>query len=295
MISIRRICPFFITGMVLMTSCGKQNALSSKSQPEKTTTQEQFYDPDNPSPYSVLQLGSIWKLSVPVDANGGNSGAATTVSNNRLRDGYSSDYFYTIDSPYTNVVRLWCPVNGATTTPGAGSDHPRTELAEYPMTWYTEDQSNISGETIGGRLTAVVSVKQHSPVGDIIIGQIHGAGTIASGYPFVMLHIRHDSLIAYVKGDTVGNGGTVKSLLLKNIELGTKINFTITDSADNNIYFHASASGSTGSGLWHTPVPAPWRTVQLRFSAGNYLQDHDINASGSLGSKVNLYSLQIVH
>ncbi|TZF82655.1 polysaccharide lyase family 7 protein [Pedobacter sp. BS3] len=249
----------------------------------------------NPSPYDVLNLGSIWKLSVPVDANGGNTGAATTISNTKLKNGYTSEYFYTIDSPYNNVVRLWCPVNGATTSPGSGSDHPRTELIEYPLLWYTQDQSGISGETIGGRLDAQVAVKQFSSTGDIIIGQIHGGGTIASSYPFVMLHARHDTVIVYVKGDTVGNAGTVKNVLLKNVALGAKITFSITDSTNNKLYFKASAPGATGTGQWNTDVPANWRHVQVRFSAGNYLQDHDPNAPDSQGSKVNVYSLKITH
>jgi len=280
---------------IVLSACTKNTDSHNQIAIKNSANTGQSEDIIKPLPYAVLQLGDIWKLSVPVDANGGNTGSATTISNNKLKQGYSSDYFYTVDSPYTNVVRLWCPVNGATTTPGQGSDHPRTELAEYPLTWYSEDQAQIIGEIIGGRLTAVTAVKQHGPSADIIIGQIHGAGSVASGYPFVMLHLRHDSIIAYVKGDTVGNAGTVKSVLLKNVALGTKIHYSITDSTDNHIYFKVTAAGATGTGTWNAVVPEPWKTVQLRFSAGNYLQDHDPNAPASMGSKVNLYSLHIDH
>jgi|GEM_PF-3370874 len=247
-----------------------------------------------PTPNQVLDL-SLWKLSVPVDANGGNTGAATTISNNSLLHGYSSSYFYVLDSPYTNVVRFWCPVNGATTTPGSGSDHPRTELQETPLTWYTQDQPGITGETIGGRLSAVVSVKQFPDTADVIIGQIHGAGTVASGYPFVMLHIRNDSVIAYVKGDTVGNAGTVHATLLTNVALGAQVTYSIVDSSNNKIYITASAPGASGTGSWNTPVPTPWQTVQVRFTAGNYLQDHEPGAASSIGCKLNCYSLKITH
>jgi hypothetical protein len=248
-----------------------------------------------PSPYTVLNLGAIWKLSVPVDKDGGNTSQATTIGNNKLADGYSSNYFSTMDSPYTNIVRLWCPVNGATTTPGSGSDHPRTELIEYPALWYTKNQTAISGETIGGRLDVVFAVKQFSSTNDIIVGQIHGGGTVASSYPFVMVHINNDSLVAWVKGDTTTNTGTKHYTLLRKIKLGTKISLSITDSTNNKIYFRAVASDASGTGTWNTAVPAVWAAVQVRFQTGNYLQDHDLSAASTLGSKVNLYSVKITH
>jgi len=247
-----------------------------------------------PAPYDVLHLGSNWKLSVPIDVDGGNTGTATTISNSKLADGYNSDYFYTLDSPYTDVVRLWCPVNGATTSPGSGSDHPRVELNEL-TNWYTKNQSGISDEIIGGRMDVVLSVRQFSATGDVIIGQIHGTGTPAGSYPFVMLHASNDSIVAVVKGDTVGNTGTKKYTLLRNVTLGAKITFSIVDSTNGHIYFTASSTGATGKGSWSTAVPANWKTVLVRFQVGNYLQDHDLSAVSTSGSKVNLYSLKVTH
>jgi hypothetical protein len=248
----------------------------------------------NPSPYTVLNLDTFWKLSVPIDSNGSNTGPATTISRTKLAAGYSSNYFTTMDSPYTNIVRLWCPVNGATTTPGSGSDHPRTELIENTP-WYTKNQAAISKETIGGRLDVVMAIKQFSSTNDIIIGQIHGGGKVASSYPFVMVHINNDSLVAWVKGDTTTNNNTKHYTLLRNVKLGTKIAFSITDSTNNKIYFRASASGASGTGAWNIAVPIPWAAVQVRFQTGNYLQDHDLSAASSPGSKINLYSVKITH
>jgi hypothetical protein len=249
----------------------------------------------NPTPHQVLNL-SKWKLSIPVDASGGNTGSAITISNSSLIGGYTnSTYFYTLDSPYTNIVRFWCPANGATTSPGSGSDHPRTELIETPLLWYTQNQTGISGETIGGRLNGQISVKQHSDTADIIVGQIHGGGTVAASYPFVMMHVKNDSVFVVVKGDTVGNANTLKYTLLRNYTLGSKITFSIVDSTNNKLYFTASSPGTTGTGSWNTPVPSKWNTVQLRFSAGNYLQDHQPSAASSVGSKVNAYYYTIIH
>jgi hypothetical protein len=137
--------------------------------------------------------------------------------------------------------------------------------------------------------------KQFSSTGDVIIGQIHGAGTPASSYPFVMLHAMNDSIVAVVKGDTVGNTGTKRYTLLRNVTLGAKISFSIVDSTNSHIYFSASCTGATGKGSWNTAVPANWKTVLVRFQVGNYLQDHDLSAASSLGSKVNLYSLKVMH
>lgn len=283
--------------LVLLTtlSCTKEEESNSTLILPRLSLSKLAADASKQSPYDVLHLDGKWKLSVPVDANGGNIGAATTISNSKLAEGYADKYFYTLDAPYSNVVRLWCPVNGATTSPGSGSDHPRVELNEHPLYWYTKAQAGISSAIVGGRMDVVLSIKQFSATGDIIIGQIHGAGTPASGYPFVMVHAMGDSIVAVVKGDTVGNLGTRKFTLLRNVGLGEQISFSIVDSSNNHIYFTAACKGATGKGSWHTAVPANWKTVQVRFQVGNYLQDHDVSAPDNVGSKVNLYSLRVVH
>jgi len=289
----KRVSPLLCAAVTLLLSaCSKKSSLTNEN--AASTGSVDVSASVTPMPNQVLNL-TKWKLSVPVDASGGNAGAATTISISSLLAGYNSSYFYVLDSPYTNIVRFWCPANGATTSPGSGSDHPRTELIETPLLWYTKNQTGISGETIGGRLNAQISVKQHSDVQDIIVGQIHGGGTVASSYPFVMLHVKNDSVFAVVKGDTVGNANTLKYTLLRNYTLGSKITFSIVDSTNNKLYFTASSAGATGPGSWNTPVPSKWTTVQLRFSAGNYLQDHQPSAANNVGSKVNAYYYTIIH
>ena len=229
-------------------------------------------------PDSVLNL-KPWTLALPINSNGLEQEGTKCIfiTNQALNAGFTSKYFYV--SADTGVT-FWCPIEGATTSPGIGSDHPRTELVETtnrPSTQYAS-------------LTAIAAVKQYpSKTNDIIIGQIHGAG--AFGYaPFVMLHANAGNIIAYVKGDTTGNTGTAKYTLLQNVAIGAKITYTIT-SDSTNIYFTASCPGATGTGKWNTPIPSIWAGLPVRFSAGDYVQDTGISSTD--GGMITFYQLLI--
>ena len=229
-------------------------------------------------PDSILNL-KPWSLALPININGQEQMGTKCISitNTALNAGYTSKYFY---SSADTGVTFWCPIDGATTSPGVGSDHPRTELVETTNRPMGQKQS----------LTAIVAINQYaSKSKDIIIGQIHGAGTFSYA-PFVMLHATNGSIIAYVKGDTVGNTGISKSVLLQNVAIGAKLSYTIySDSTD--IYFTASCAGATGTGKWNTPIPAIWSGLPVRFSAGDYVQD--TGQSSTDGGKVTFYKLVI--
>ena len=229
-------------------------------------------------PDSILNL-QPWSLALPININGQEQMGTKCISitNTALNAGYTSKYFY---SSADTGVTFWCPIDGATTSPGVGSDHPRTELVETTNRPMGQKQS----------LTAIVAVNQYaSKSKDIIIGQIHGAGAFSYA-PFVMLHATNGSIIAYVKGDTVGNTGISKSTLIQNVAIGAKVSYTIY-SDSTTIYFTASCAGATGTGKWNTPIPSIWSGLPVRFSAGDYVQD--TGQSSTDGGKVTFYKLVI--
>ena len=233
-----------------------------------------------PTPNNVLDL-SKWSLTLPINSSGVEQMGTKAISIKaaQLTKGYTSKYFYT--TPDTGVA-FWCPIDGATTSPTSGTNHPRTELIEDSL-WIMNQQATLSASLI---------VNQYpKDTNTIIIGQIHGGG-VSSAAPFVMMRIQSGSIIVYVKGNLVNDSGTVKGILLTNVALGKKLNYTIsTDGA--KIYATASCPGAAGTGSWSCPIPALWTTPTVHFSAGDYVQ---CTGNSSIdGGLVTFYSLKISH
>lgn len=233
-----------------------------------------------PVPSNVLPLTNL-TLTLPINDSGKEQmfTKAVNIKSTVLNNGYTSKYFYT--APDSGVA-FWCPIDGATTSPGVGTDHPRCELVD-PFLW-TMDK--------GGTLSATLAVNQ-TPGNkqDIIIEQIHGGGT-ASAAPFVMLHYTAGNLVCFVKGELTGNTGTVKSTLLTKVALNTRIACSISTNG-TDITVKAAAAGAIGTGSWTTPVPTAWSGVPVHFSAGDYVQD--TGASSTDGGKVTFYKLSIAY
>ncbi|MBO2011521.1 polysaccharide lyase family 7 protein [Hymenobacter negativus] len=253
------------------------------------------------TPQQVLVDLSPWKLTLPVDDTGGTAGKAASVSSAKLVAGYSNpSYFHTIALGSTNHVEFWCPSNGATTSPGTGSDHPRTELLE----------ANGWRISRGGTLFARAQVLQYPPsTGDIIIGQIHGGAVTENGVttsyasaPFVMLHVRNGQMFIVVKGTTSGNTGTVQKTLFTNVALNQKIVYKLrTDGT--RIYVAASCANATpdpsltptasGTVSWSVLVPTPWQGLPVRFAAGAYVQD--VSSSSTDGGRMAFSELTLTN
>ena len=235
---------------------------------------------DTIPPTKLLTLAP-WKLILPINSSGQEKMGTTSISKDstKLLNGYFSKYFY---GAQDSGVVFWCPIDGATTTPTAGSNHPRSELLENYL--WTMDK--------GGTLNASLIVNKYpKDSNNIIIGQIHGGG-VSSAAPFVMLHITSGSIVAYVKGTLTDNVGTQKFTLLKNVALGAKLNYSIgTDGT--NIIITASCPGATGTGYWKVGIPTPWIGVTVHFSAGDYVQSTGTDSTD--GGKVTFYKLNISH
>ncbi len=260
--------------VLLLSATSKGKTMQVNNTPIKTP-------PPPATPNLVLDL-SKWKLTLPININGLEQMGTTAISKTtaQLLAGYSSTYFSV--SADTGVT-FWCPIDGATTSPGIGSDHPRTELGE---TYYWNTSST-------GQMNNVVAINQYpSNSKNIIIGQIHGAGTTYSSYPFVLLNIVNGTLKANIKGELSGNANTQKATLLTNVALNKKITYSIVCDG-TNIHFTASCPGATGIGSWTGYIPAPWVGITAKFSAGDYVQD--TGASSTDGGKVTFYQLNIAH
>jgi hypothetical protein len=286
---------FYSIASVMMTfvivSCSKNEGnLSSAGQTEVSLNAKNNTSsfPTTVLPKDILDL-SLWSLSIPVDANGSNTGSATTIKTSVLNSTYTSSYFY-ISSD--NGVVFWCPTDGATTSPGQGSDHPRTELRET-LNWTMAAK---------GKLQSTLVVNRHPiDTADIIIGQIHCSNTYSS-VPFVMLHLK-DGIIQAVIKQSLTASVYHKQNLISGISTGTKIYYSIyTNGA--TIYFNVITTppgGTSTTSTWQDAVPTDFSpsSVQVHFAAGDYVQDHTPNdglfPNSTDGGRVTMYTLTITH
>lgn len=188
-----------------------------------------------------------WQLTLPVPGSGGGAAIVNPAA--------VTPPWLTTDT--TGALVFWAPVAGVTTP---HSPHARTEL------------DRLDDFTAGGSpqtLSATVTVSQvPSEVPEVIVGQIHGAGTISS-VPFVMLFYGNGAVRAVVKQEQSGNGHTDVPLLT-GVPVGTAFDYTITDAGDGNLAFTAGSAGRTATGA--APIPAAFAGAPVRFQAGAYQQ-----------------------
>ncbi|OCX51794.1 hypothetical protein BEL04_17430 [Mucilaginibacter sp. PPCGB 2223] len=275
--------------IVQLASCSKNQTVQSNAQNDAATVMS---NPQNHAestllPKDILNLGP-WTLTLPIDNSGSNTGAAITVDSTTLKNGYTSQWLYTSAD---SGVTFWCPTDGATTTPGTGSDHPRTELHENRL-WTVAEK---------GKLQATLIINQYPPdTPSMTIGQIHGGGTWGS-VPFVLLHIKSGTIYGTVYQALTGSADSLHTFI-KNVALSSKIYYSIyTNGA--TVYFNiivTPVSGSPTTLTWNTPVPAAFKgSVLVHFSAGDYITRHNpgdgLFPNSTIGGKLTMYSLAITH
>jgi hypothetical protein len=125
-----------------------------------------------PAPPSTSFDLSTYKLTLPIDRDGGTGGAAGTefsawtLNPEQLVAGFTDSYFRM--DPGGALV-FTAPANGAVTTPGSGSDHTRSELREFHRSGF-----EANGDWIGrGTLAADCTIRAAaSTAPTIIVGQL---------------------------------------------------------------------------------------------------------------------------
>jgi hypothetical protein len=181
-----------------------------------------------------------WNITVPADANGGNSGDAVTIRPDLLSgpQGYQSRWFRT--DTEDGAMTFWAPIDGATV---GGSSSPRSELREMldpgngGVTW------NGAGSSV---LDALVKVTQVPSDGIVIVGQVHGYGSP----PLIMIYYRYDHaagtgrVIAKLQETPVQGPPYSNHTLATDVDLGETFSYQLK--VQNNRAM-ASVNG-------HTPV-----------------------------------------
>jgi hypothetical protein len=216
-------------------------------------------------PAATVSL-SGWKLTLPVNSSGGQSGASVTVDPAAVTPPW-------LVRNSSGTLTFWAPTKGATTP---NSAHPRTELVR------TTDFTAGSGSHT---LSADVTMQQ-LPAGsdDIIIGQIHGSGDNSS-VPLLMLHYTSGKVWVAVRNNpTVA--GTTTATLLTGVPMNSAFAFHIT--ANGTSLTSDITVTSTGATATRTiSLNSSFSGMAVRWQAGDY-QQTDANTSATDGGKLTL-------
>lgn len=230
-----------------------------------------------PSQYFDL---SHWKLTLPVDANGGTGGEAAELQPSQLA-GYASTWFATGETGKT--VEFWAPVDGATTS---GSHYPRSELREMRDPYNDNVNWTIAGQS---SLQAKCKVRRvPSSTGKVVVGQIHGFQT----EPLVKLVYRYSA---------TSRSGSVYALVKSTPDATSDVSLPLASGIGLNQAFSYDIDVDAGvlkmrvnSDAWVSyRIDAAWAGVGLYFKLGDYVQ-----ASGSSdtdGGRVAFYRLIATH
>ncbi|MBQ0821674.1 polysaccharide lyase family 7 protein [Microvirga sp. HBU67558] len=224
---------------------------------------------------------SNWKITLPVDPNGGFIGTAMEVKN---LSGYQhSKYFYTAaDGAMTFVA----PVEGATTS---GSSYSRSELRE--MNGTATAAWNL---TTGGFMSATLEVdaapNRDGVGGKIVVGQIHGQDD-----ELVRLYWENGKL--YFANDQAGSSNTETKFFFVNasgqqpsVSLDERFSYTINAKGDD-LEVTVFADGQVYKSV--SKINSVWQSDTFYFKAGAYLGANETNGSGY--GQTSFYALSFNH
>lgn len=225
---------------------------------------------------------SHWKLTLPVDADGGITGTAAELTPAQLQGApaYSSGWFSTAPD---GGLHFWAPANGAKT---GNTDYARSELRELLNP--ADDNQNWSSTTnsvLDARL-AINAVPASTL--KVVVGQIHGFGT----GPLVKLRYQYSTSSKTGKLDALLNttptsSSTTSYPLATGIALNQSFYYHVTVS---NGVLSMSVNGATATKITIDPS---WAGTGFYFKAGVY--DQGSGTSSSDGGAVTFYRLAATH
>ncbi len=229
-----------------------------------------------------------WKLTLPVDVTGGNTGKAAEVS--PLMSDYQNAPFFTQADGTMNFI---APVDGATTS---GSSYPRCELRELKAdgtlaAWSVTDGKRhiLTADCIINELP----VQTDGKPGRVTIAQIHGKDAELSG-------LQSDGTFYDDKGDPVtGRMKRFKLLLpsgaaLPPFPVGARFTYEIRVDA-GKLTVSVLMNGAVYSNV--DPIAAAWNSDVFYFKAGSYCQvgKDPSSTTGKGRASVSLSGVKVVH
>jgi hypothetical protein len=239
-----------------------------------------------------------WKLHLPVNQDGGDSGAAASIAPagqpHGLRDYARPPLFFTASD---GAMVLFCPAKGAKTST---TRFPRCELREM-----IDPANDAVNWTLDGHhiLMATCRVTRLSTAGATYIGQIHGVtATGGSAYPFVKLKFERTArgyqIRAMCKRDATHDDDDTMIFPGVTADLNRDITYaiivrdrTLKVVVDGVTGVIAQKNANPDGSYASSPTWAEQHLL-FYFKAGNYNQDSSRDDSAC---SVQFYALQAAH
>lgn len=216
---------------------------------------------------------STWNLSIPVGS------PAKTIDTPVLAKGYKDQYFHA-DS---GTLFFWAPVTGTTTK---SAKYPRSELRETNADGSLRNWKYTAADNY---LRASITVNKVPSTGKIVIGQIH---QYDSNDPLIKLEYQYKTssktgnIVAKLRSSPSQDDPTVIQIGT-GVKLNTKFEYTIHLDKNGNLTVNAA------NYQWSTKLNSAWKTKNLYFKAGVYVQDNTGYATE--GGQVIFDKLAISH
>jgi hypothetical protein len=217
-------------------------------------------------PADVLDLHN-WKLNLPVDANGAQTGVSLEIKRTQLDTFFMIPYFHNNNDNTGVIFNANC--GGATTS---GSGYPRSELRE--MT--TNGTVNASwSSALGIHTMEIDQMVTHLPAvkKNIVVGQIHDA---------------NDDVIVFRLEDKklfMDHNGTTGTILDANYLLGTRFKVKFIVSADTVYSYY--------NGVLKESYPISFSGAY--FKAGAYVQSSCKGSKQVAGESCDAYGEVVIY
>lgn len=226
---------------------------------------------------------SSWKLTLPINEyrNQDDSYVAWTIQPSVLTNKFADAYFYANASSVVFVAQA----NGATTSPGSGSDHTRSELREL-YTGTGHDSNDDWNSSIGGTLTGTCTVDAVAPnSNEGTFAQIHG-----QTYAFALLVYRTTNSTVELDVYNTNSSGSTKTdyTVLTGVALGATLNYSLSYSGTT---LTAIVNGTTKN----VTVDSSWTGTPVYFKAGAYHSAPNTGNGVSDATQVTYTSLNVSH
>jgi hypothetical protein len=238
-------------------------------------------------PKDILDL-SHWSLTVPVDANGGTSGIADTVSTSELQSGYISQWFYGTED---SGVAFWAPVNGARTP---NSQYARSELRELidpandGTNWFVGDDATMTASVAVNRVP-LSNGNAKTIVGKIVQFSDNNPDTNFLAHLIYHVHANTCTAELYALVDQ-SPSGTSQAEHYTLIDDGLQLNHPFPYTMEVH---QGTLTITSGTHTATVPINAAWNNVPVYFRAGAGLNTSGTDPND--GAAVTIYSLSVTH